>query len=100
MARSLHRAGGRYRKAKAEMHAIYGYVCIHCGHGGAREADHLTPISVDPDQPIDPHGMRPSHGSNSPCRVCPGKTPGTGRSCNQERGTRPIEPRYQPALDW
>lgn len=61
------------------MFAIYGHVCWICGHDGAREADHLTPISVDSTQPIDPHRMRPAHGTHSPCPTC-------GRLCNQERG--------------
>ena len=99
MARSLHRGGSRYRKAKAEMHARYGYRCIHCGHDGAGESDHVTALAVDPDQPIDPDGMRPSHGSNYPCPVCPGKA-GKGRACNQERGTRPVDAMFTPALTW
>lgn len=63
------------------MFRIYGTVCHICGHGGASEADHLTPLSIDPDQPISPHAMRPSHGSSARCPTC-------GRACNQERGVR------------
>jgi hypothetical protein len=99
VARSLHRTGGRWRKAKSQMHAMYGYVCLHCGHSEAGEADHLTPLMLDPDQPIDPTLMRPSHGSNYPCPVCPGRG-GKGRACNQERGVRPLTSAFVPAIDW
>ena len=81
------------------MFAIYGYICHICGHGGAGEADHLTPISVDSTQPIDPHLMRPSHGSSRPCRVCPRKD-GKERACNQERGAKPLTSVFMPALEW
>ena len=81
------------------MFAIYGTVCHICGHGGAREADHLVPLAVDPDQPVDPHAMRPAHGSNHPCRQCTGAN-GKPRKCNQERGTRPLNTVFRPKIDW
>ncbi len=93
MSRSRHRVGRPYRRARAQMFAIYGHTCHLCGHGGAGEADHLTPISADADQPIDPHAMRPAHGANSPCPTC-------GRKCNTERGARSVRMFYRPALDW
>jgi hypothetical protein len=61
------------------MFEAYGTVCHLCGHDGAGEADHLSPLSLDPDQPLDPHAMRPAHGVSCPCPTC-------GRRCNQERG--------------
>lgn len=91
--RSRHRAGRPWRRAKAAMHAVYGYTCIHCGHDGARESDHLIPLAIDPDQPVDWRGIRPSHGSNYPCPSC-------GRKCNQERGTAPVGTLFRPAVDW
>ena len=80
-------------RAKAAMFAAYGDVCIHCGHPGAGEADHLTPLSVDPEQPVDYRTMRPSHGSNYPCPTCE-------RRCNQERGTKPISSVHRPKWEW
>lgn len=74
------------------MFARYGTVCVHCGHEGAGEADHIVPVKLDPDQPVDPDGMRPSHGTSCPCPVC-------GRRCNQERGAK-VAPLFRPALDW
>lgn len=81
------------------MHAVYGYTCIHCGHGGAGEADHLTPLAQWPDQPLDPYALRPSHGSNYPCPVCPGKG-SRGRCCNQERATKSLESMFTPKVAW
>lgn len=75
------------------MFAIYGRTCIHCGHGDSNDADHVIPLFVWPDQPIDPHGMRPAHGSKDPCPTC-------GRSCNQERGIKPLGTAYEPVLSW
>ena len=75
------------------MFARYGTVCIHCGHDGAGEADHLNPISRDPEQKPDPDLMRPSHGSNYPCPTC-------GRCCNQEKGNRTDYVQFRPKLAW
>jgi hypothetical protein len=79
------------------MFAIYGHTCHLCGHGGATDADHLTPISKWSTQPIDPHLMRPAHGIRG-CPHCPlvaGKT----RKCNQSKGARIQQP-FHPALTW
>ncbi len=80
------------------MFAIYGDLCHICGHDGAHTADHLTPVSTEPDQPVDPHDMRPAHGTRgaappNPCPTC-------GRLCNQERGTKPLSALFKPALEW
>jgi hypothetical protein len=99
MAPNRHRGGRPFRRAKAQMHALYGYVCVHCGHGGAGEADHVVPLSIDPNQPVDPTLMRPSHGSNYPCPVCPGLGP-KGRACNQERGVRDMGAMFKPHWAW
>lgn len=99
MPRSRHRSGRPFRTAKALMHAAYGYTCVHCGHGGAGEADHLDPISRYPDQPIDWRRMRPSHGSNYPCRSCPWRG-GRGKPCNQVRGVEPVRPTFTPRIAW
>lgn len=89
MRNTKHRTGRPYRTARKRMFAIYGTICHLCGHDGAGEADHLDPISLRPGQPVDPHAMRPSHGSNAPCPVCVGAD-GQPRKCNQERGIKPL----------
>lgn len=99
MASNRHRGGRPYRRARGQMFAIYGDRCHLCGHHGAGEADHLIPISIDADQPIDPHAMRPSHGSNAPCPVCPPRN-GKPRACNQERGNRAITRPLKTSQDW
>lgn len=97
MARSLHRTGHRHRRANANMFATYGRTCWLCGHEGATEADHLVPISVDPDQPVDADGRRPAHGSSGPCTHpdCV-KRKGKPRSCNQERGNARPKRKLEP----
>lgn len=98
MPRSRHRTGRPYRRAREQMFAIYGHTCHLCGHDGAHTADHLTPVSLDPEQPISPHDMRPAHGTRggqppNPCPTC-------GRLCNQERGAGPVDAVFTPALTW
>jgi 5-methylcytosine-specific restriction endonuclease McrA len=97
--RSRHRVGRPWNRARQEMFAIYGRTCIHCGHGGAGEADHVIPLAEWPDQPVDPHAMRPSHGSNYRCPTCKGSN-GLGRACNQERGVKPLSSMFRPTMEW
>ncbi len=75
---SRHRRGRPYARARVRMFEEYGTTCHLCGHGGADSADHLVPVSLDPEQPIDHRMMRPAHGVHG-CPTC-------GRKCNQERG--------------
>lgn len=81
------------------MFVIFGDVCHLCSHAGAGEADHLVPIAIDSDQPIDPYAMRPAHGSSSPCPVCPRRN-GRPRCCNQERGAGAITVPLRTSQDW
>lgn len=102
MRNTRHRGGRPYRTARRRMFEIYGTICHICGHDGAGEADHLVPISIDAEQPVDPHTMRPSHGVNAPCPVCVGNN-GKPRACNQERGNKPLttaRPRLVTSRDW
>ncbi len=99
MKRSRHRVGRPYRTARRRMFAMYGRTCWICGHEGAGEADHLTPISLDSTQPVDPTGMRPAHGSSAPCPVCPPRD-GKPRACNQERGVGEPRERLRTSEEW
>jgi len=74
------------------MFAMYGHTCMYCGHPGATDAGHLIAVALDPDQPLDPHAMRPAHGVRG-CPTC-------GRKCNQEAGTKSVDSLFRPALDW
>lgn len=92
MPRSRHRTGHRYRQARRQMFADRGTICHLCGHDGATDADHLVPISLDPDQPVDPDLMRPAHGVTG-CPTC-------HRRCNQSRGNKMTFPQLNTSEDW
>lgn len=92
MARSPHRSGHRYRTARTQMFQMFGTVCHLCGHEGADSADHLEPVSLNPQQPVDPNLMRPAHGVEG-CPTC-------GRKCNQERGNRGGIPQLKTSQQW
>lgn len=63
---------------------MWGTLCHICGHEGATTADHLIPLAVWPEQPLDPKLSRPAHGTGNPCPTC-------DRLCNQEKGTKTAE---------
>jgi hypothetical protein len=90
-----HRGGRPYMAAKAQMFAAFGTRCWHCGHEGAGEADHVVPLKVDPGQPVDYRGLRPSHGSNYPC---PEPECQLGPHCNQRRGVQ--RELFRPRMEW
>lgn len=90
-ARARHSNSRPGRRARLQMFAIYGTVCHLCGHDGADSADHLIPISVWPQQPIDPHLMRPAHGR--PCPTC-------GIRCNRARSAGPIPTALPRSEEW
>jgi hypothetical protein len=92
-----HRGGRPFTRAKRQMFATYGTDCHLCGHPDGLEADHLTPLRDWPDQPIDHTLIRPSHGSNYPCQLCPWPT-GKGKPCNQVRGTAQLV--FRPTMEW
>jgi hypothetical protein len=76
----------KYRTWRAMMLRRLGDVCHVCGHAGAADLDHLTPLSVDPSRLMDPSNVMPAHGVDG-CHVCPPVSRnGRRRTCNQERG--------------
>lgn len=75
------------------MFAQRGTTCVHCGHDGAGEADFITPLSIDPEQPIDAAALQPAHGANYPCPTC-------GRECNSERGNKVDYTQFKSRLAW
>lgn len=90
MSRDRHPSGRPWRRARAQMFALWGDICHICGHPGATEADHLIPLAVVPTQLHDPMTMRPAHGGNGKCPVC-------RRACNASRKARAIDdPRIAP----
>ena len=71
--------------------ARYGGLCHLCGHGGARQADHVISVADRPDLAWDLGNCRPAHGApGNPCPVC-SPLAGKGVYCNQLRGPMSIE---------
>jgi len=73
----------------------YGDVCHICGHGGARQADHLVDPGTDPEIRYKVSNGRPAHGSargrgNNPCPVC-SQLAGAPVYCNQIRAHGTVE---------
>lgn len=96
MRHNKHRSGRPYKRARKIMFATYGHTCHICGHPGATDADHLTAVSVDPDQPVDYTLMRPAHGVSG-CPYCP-LINGKRRKCNQSKGAGRVK--FQPSINW
>lgn len=84
---NIGRRGRRWNDAKRACFELYGDQCWVCGHYGAREVDHVIPVSQG-GAPYDIQNLRPAHGSNSPCMLCKSRRGTRGRSCNQERNKR------------
>ncbi|MDX2948883.1 HNH endonuclease [Streptomyces caniscabiei] len=68
-------------------------VCIVCGHGAADAIDHVHPVSKGGAR-LDPDNLAPIHGVKK-CPVCL-------RSCNSEKGDRPLATVVQlvTSVDW
>lgn len=93
MPRSLHRKGYTYQvRIRPEVFARYGDTCWICGHPGSTDADHLVPLSLDPDQPLEVDAFRPAHGVGG-CPTC-------GRKCNQERGNKTNFNVFKAKIPW
>ena len=114
-------AGARWDRFRRLVFATYGDTCWICGHGGARQVDHVESITEHPELVYALSNCRPAHGSpRNPCPVC---SVAAGRKihCNQlkagmgvERArriingrtgnvippARPESPRDDPGRDW
>jgi hypothetical protein len=63
----------------------YGGLCHLCDHGGAKQSDHLIPVTERPDLEFDLSNCRPAHGApGNSCPVC-------RVNCNQVRGGLSID---------
>lgn len=72
--------GSRWGKFAKQVVDYYGGLCHLCDHGGARQADHLIPVTERPDLSWVMSNCRPAHGApGNPCPRC-------GVYCNQVRG--------------
>ena len=83
-------AGHRWETFARSVIDYYGGLCW-CGHGGARQVDHVKAVTDRPDLMYDLANCRPAHGApGNPCAEC---SAACGRRiyCNQLRGGYSIE---------
>lgn len=87
--------GRKYRTLRRQFLAANS-TCWICHHTGSNQIDH-DPPRAQYKAKLDMSTWRPAHGNGqSRCPTC-------GRSCNQERGTKPIEEMPQvfaPVMQW
>lgn len=81
----------RHRAWARAVLRTYGEVCWLCGHGGARQADHVQAATERPELEYAVSNGRPAHGApGNPCPVC-SQAAGRGVYCNQLRGMGSVE---------
>lgn len=73
----------------------FGDLCHLCGHGGARQSDHLVDPETRPDLRYAVSNGRPAHGAArgrgaNPCAVC-SRAAGRPVYCNQVRGMGSVQ---------
>ena len=78
-------AGHRWNVFRQLVFATYGDTCWLCGHGGARQVDHIESVTEHPELVFSLKNCRPAHGApGNRCRTC-------GQNCNQLRGAMSAE---------
>jgi hypothetical protein len=85
--------GRRWEAYARSVIAYYAGICHICNHAGARQVDHLVPVTEDPAKSWDPRNCRPAHGVSrrpNPCPVC-SIAAGQPIYCNQIRGMGSVE---------
>lgn len=88
-----HPRGRRWEAFVRSVIDAYGGVCHICLllHGGARQADHLEPVTENPAAAWSRANTRAAHGApGNPCKTC---SAAAGRRvfCNQLRGYGSVE---------
>lgn len=68
-------AGHRWQAFARSVIENYAGICHICGHGGARQAEHLIPVTERPDLMFSMANCRPAHGAgrgtgSNPCPAC------------------------------
>jgi hypothetical protein len=85
-----HPSGHRWTAFARSVIGYYGGLCW-CGHGGARQVDHVIASTERPDLVWDLRNCRPAHGApGNPCLQCSAAC-GQKIYCNQLRGGFTIE---------
>lgn len=76
-------AGFRWEKFKQLVFETYGTNCLVCGHGGAKQVDHLESVAEHPELALVLSNCRPAHGApRNGCPVCSAAA-GQAIYCNQ-----------------
>lgn len=80
-----HARGRRWEAFARSAVAYYGGRCHICGCGGAKQPDHLVPVTEHPELEWELANIRPAHGA--PGNACPSCSAKAGRPvyCNQIR---------------
>jgi hypothetical protein len=83
-------SGHRWEAFARSVIDYYGGVCHICGCGGAKQPDHLEPVTERPELAFDLSNCRPAHGA--PGNPCPQCSAAAGRKihCNQIRGSMSV----------
>jgi len=95
-----HPRGHRWEAFARAVISHYGGLCHICGHGGARQPDHVISIADRPDLAWKLENCRPAHGApGNPCPVC---TAECGRRvfCNQLRGAMSVGRAQRIIAEW
>lgn len=78
-------AGHRWDTFRRLVFATYGDTCHLCGHGGARQVDHLQSVTEHPELAFTLANCRPIHGvPGNRCPVC-------RQACNQLKSGYSLE---------
>lgn len=84
-------AGHRWEAFARLVFATHGDVCWVCGHGGARQVDHVESVTEHPELIFALSNCRPAHGApGNACPVC-SKAAGIAINCNGIKGGYSLE---------
>jgi len=84
-----HPSGRKWTVFKQLVARTYPDTCEICGHGGAKHAGHLIPVTERPDLTWDLRNIRPVHGvPGNKCYQC---DPVKGMNCNGIMGAGSLE---------
>lgn len=93
-------AGHRWDAFVRSVVDYHAGICWICKHGGARQGDHVIPVTDRPDLMFDFSNVRPAHGA--PGNPCPQCSAACGRKvhCNQVRSGFTVERARRLIAGW
>lgn len=88
---TAHPSGRQWDRFAKYVVDYYAGLCHICNHGGARQADHLTPETERPGMAWKIGDFRPAHGApGNPCPICSASSD-RPVYCNQLRSNGSVE---------